>query len=114
MVETDEDQTEITLRRLQEMPMPVDLLVNLKNSQQKLYYIPLTIMRGQKENPYNMPWTQLEDWSWANPEYRFLIDLPKEDILSVVIDPTFFLADINRENNLYLQEERETSSKAEK
>lgn len=114
VVETDEDQTEITLRRLQEMPMPVDLLVNLKNSQQKLYYIPLTIMRGQKENPYNMPWTQLEDWSWANPEYRFLIDLPKEDILSVVIDPTFFLADINRENNLYLQEERETSSKAEK
>ena len=114
VVETDEDQTEITLRRLQEMPMPVDLLVNLKNGQQKLYYIPLTIMRGQKENPYNMPWTQLEDWSWANPEYRFLIDLPKEDILSVVIDPTFFLADINRENNLYLQEERETSSKAEK
>ena len=114
VVENDEDQTEITLRRLQEMPMPVDLLVNLKNGQQKLYYIPLTIMRGQKENPYNMPWTQLEDWSWANPEYRFLIDLPKEDILSVVIDPTFFLADINRENNLYLQEERETSSKAEK
>ena len=114
VVETDEDQTEITLRRLQEMPMPVDLLVNLKNGQQKLYYIPLTIMRGQKENPYNIPWTQLEDWSWANPEYRFLIDLPKKDIISVVIDPTFFLADINRENNLYLQEERETSSKAEK
>ena len=114
VIKTNENQTEITLKRLQEMPMPVDLLLNLKNGQQKLYYIPLTIMRGQKENPYNMPWTQLEDWSWANPEYRFLIDLPKESILSVVIDPTFFLADINRENNLYLQEESETSSKTEK
>ncbi len=114
VIKTNENQTEITLKRLQEMPMPIDLLVNLKNGQQRLYYIPLTIMRGQKDNPYNMPWIQLEDWSWANPEYRFLIDLPAENILSVVIDPTFFMADINRENNLYLHEKSETSSKAEK
>ena len=114
VVDINKDQTEITLSRLQEMPMPVDLLVNLKNGQQILYYIPLTIMRGEKENPYNMPWTQLEDWSWANPDYRFFIDHPKENILSIVIDPTFFLADINRDNNLYLYEENKTSSETEK
>ena len=113
VVAQNENQTQVSLERLEAMPMPIDLLVNLKDGQQKLYYIPLALMRGEKENPYALEWTQLSDWTWANPNYSFVIDEPIENIQSIIIDPTFFLADINRENNLYVPEEIEISSKSD-
>lgn len=100
-----ENQTEVVLERIGQMPMPIDLLVNLKEEDQRLYYIPLALMRGEKENPYALDWTLMEDWTWANPEYRFVVDVPLEKIQSIIIDPTFFMADIDRENNLYVAEE---------
>lgn len=100
-----ENQTEVVLERIGQMPMPIDLLVNLKEEEQRLYYIPLALMRGEKENPYAIDWTLMEDWTWANPEYRFVVDVPLEKIQSIIIDPTFFMADIDRENNLYVAEE---------
>lgn len=100
-----ENQTEVVLERIGQMPMPIDLLVNLKEEEQRLYYIPLALMRGEKENPYALDWTLMEDWTWANPEYRFVVDVPLEKIQSIIIDPTFFMADIDRENNLYVAEE---------
>lgn len=100
-----ENQTEVVLERIGQMPMPIDLLVNLKEEEQRLYYIPLAMMRGEKENPYALDWTLMEDWTWANPEYRFVVDVPLEKIQSIIIDPTFFMADIDRENNLYVAEE---------
>ena len=52
-----------------------------------------------------MFWRQMEDWTWAKPAYRFVVDVPIEKIQSIIIDPTFFMADIDRENNLYVAEE---------
>ncbi len=103
----NENQTEVVLERVGLMPMPIDLLVNLDGDEQMLYYIPLALMRGEKENPYALDWTLLDDWTWANPVYRFVLDVPLEKIQSIIIDPTFFMADIDRENNLYLPKETE-------
>lgn len=105
-----ENQTEVVLERIGPMPMPIDLLVNLNEEKQELYYIPLALMRGEKENPYTLDWKLMDDWSWANPIYRFVVDIPKENIQSMIIDPTFFMADIDRENNLYLAEENKEPS----
>lgn len=33
------------------------------------------------------------------PEYLLVIDRPKDDIVSVIIDPTGYMADVNRKNN---------------
>ena len=79
--------------------MPLEVLVNLKDGKKKIYYIPITLMRGEKENPYNIEWSVLKDWPWAFPEYGFVIDENQKDIESIVIDPTMYMADINRNNN---------------
>ena len=78
------------------MPMPIDVLVRFKNGTSQLYNIPLTMMRGHR--PLEGA-KLLESWSWAQPYYVFEINVSKEDLLEVVIDPLGFTADVNRKNN---------------
>jgi len=85
--------------------MPLDVLVNYKDGSQAFFYIPLPLMRGEKENPYQLPWAVLKDWAWAYPEYQFDIPQPKSNISSIVIDPSQLMADIIPENNYILLEQ---------
>ena len=62
-------------------------------------------MRGEKENPYNFSWKIIKDWAWSFPEYTFQIDRPLEDISFIVIDPTGYMADVNRNNNEYFKQD---------
>jgi aminopeptidase N len=89
-------KTKIVLKRGKQMPMPIDLLVVLKDGSSLLFNIPLTMMRGNKplENT-----TLLDSWSWAQPYYVFELNVAKENIQEVVIDPLGFTADVNRKNN---------------
>ena len=73
--------------------------MNYKDGTQEVFYIPIALMRGTKENPYAVKWSVLEDWSWANPNYDFFIDHPLDGIESIIIDPTFLMADIDRSDN---------------
>lgn len=96
--------TQVNLKRIGLMPMPLDILVKYKDGSQEFYYIPITLMRGEKENPYGAPWNVEKDWSWSNPKYSFLIDREKEDIDLIIIDPTYYMADVNRDNNTFTNE----------
>ena len=89
-------KTKIVLKREKQMPMPIDLLVVLKDGSSLLFNIPLTMMRGNRplENT-----TLLDSWSWAQPYYIFELNVSKENIQEVVIDPLGFTADVNRKNN---------------
>ena len=42
------NSTAITLQRIGQMPMPVEVLVSLNDGSHQTYYIPLTMMRGGK------------------------------------------------------------------
>ncbi len=81
------------------MPMPLDVLVKFEDGSTSMYYIPIPLMRGEKENPYKLDWVVLEDWAWAYSEYLIEINKAKGEVSEVLIDPSFFMADINRENN---------------
>ena len=59
---------------------------------------------GIKENPYSIKWTVHKDWPWARPEYEFAVNRPKTDIVDIYIDPSYYMADINRENNSYFNQ----------
>src|SRR5690606_29233290 len=73
-VETEGENTEITLERIGLMPMPIDLYVSYEDGTQELYYIPLRMMWGEKPNPFTaLQRTVLEAWPWANPIYNFEI-----------------------------------------
>tara|TARA_X000001036_G_scaffold271276_1_gene251863 strand:- start:1463 stop:3310 length:1848 start_codon:yes stop_codon:yes gene_type:complete len=100
--ETNKNTT-ITLERIGSMPMPLDILINYNDGSYEIQYIPISLMRGEKKNPYNLPWNINKDWAWSRPEYTLQIEREKKDITAIVVDPTGYMADVNRNNNEYFK-----------
>jgi len=92
----------ITLERIGLMPMPIDLQVNFADGSSRLYYIPLQMMRGEKSFG-DSPVTVLRDWAWARPTYSFEVEGSSE-IVSIIIDPSGRMADVQKENNRFEKE----------
>ena len=102
-VEKSNKKSIITLKRIGLMPMPLEVLVKLKDDTEEFYYIPITLMRGEKKKPdYAERWTQVEDWSWAYKNYILEIDHELESIQSININPTGLIADSNSLNDIIL------------
>lgn len=89
--------TTIDLQRIGNFPMPVDLVVILTDGSQANLNIPLRIMRGSKST--EKEWLVVDAWPWTNTEYRLTMDIPVNEILSVMIDPTGRMADIDPTND---------------
>jgi hypothetical protein len=100
-VEDKGESTHVTLERVDKMPMPLDVLVTYTNGEQELFYIPLRIMRGEKENDSNYSRNVMQDWPWVFPTYLMVIPRSVDTIESIEIDPSGRMADINRGNNNY-------------
>ena len=104
-VVADGDKTKIVLERIGLMPMPLDILVVDADGNQETYYVPLRMMRGEKENPYpSLKRTVMEDWPWTNPTYELLIDKSVENVAGILVDPSKLMADVDQENNTYQPE----------
>jgi len=100
-VTREETTTQVQLLRKELMPMPLEILVVLKDGTNELHYVPISLMRGEKENPYPIKWIVHPDWSWSNLDYTLTIDHNKEDIETIIIDPSNLMADIDKSNNYY-------------
>ena len=101
-VESEGQKTKVVLERIGDMPMPLDILVVNSDGTQEIYYVPLRMMRGEKDNPYpNLKRTVLEDWAWAHQTYGFTINKPVGTIKAIVIDPSQLMADVDGENNVH-------------
>ncbi|WP_299246946.1 M1 family metallopeptidase [uncultured Aquimarina sp.] len=99
-----EKKTSITLERIGLMPMPIDVYVEYLDGTKESFYIPLRMMRKEKDNPFpKMKRTLLDDWAWTNPTYSLEISKPKSAIKTISIDITKQMADIDTSNNSYLQ-----------
>jgi aminopeptidase N len=98
----NEGATYVTLSRIGEFPMPVDLLVTFRDGTKELYYIPMNEMLGNKpvENDKVLR-NDLVAWPWVNQTYSLRINRQPEDISSIEIDPTQRMADVNRRNNKF-------------
>ena len=86
----------VTLERIGEMPMPIDLEVTYTDGSKESIYIPLQMMRGEKPTTAKL----LDDWAWTNPTYIF--DTRKA-VQNVIIDKSGLMADVNLENNTTLK-----------
>ncbi|MEL6811007.1 MAG: M1 family metallopeptidase [Bacteroidota bacterium] len=94
-------KTKVTLERKGLMPMPIDLYVVFEDGTEQSFYIPLQMMRGEKENPTaSINRTVLEDWAWAYPTYEFEIPAGKK-VKQMKIDPSGLMADVDDKNNSY-------------
>lgn len=100
----DKTTTKVTLQRIGRMPMPLDIIVVYEDGTQESFYVPLQMMHYVKDNPYpNLNRTVLNSWDWAHPTFEFTIDKPKSAIKIVMLDPAELMADINKENNVYMK-----------
>ena len=105
-VVADGEKTKMVMERIGPMPMPMDILVVYTDGTQEIFYAPLRMMRGEKDNPYpNLNRTVLPDWPWAYPTYEFTINKPKKSIRAIVLDPSQLMADIDKNNNIYQAQE---------
>lgn len=96
-----DEAVEIVLERIGLMPMPIDLVITYKDGTKEQIYLPLAIMRGEKENESGMPERSFtEDWPWTSITKSIVLDRKIETIKSIEIDPSGRLADIERENNI--------------
>ncbi len=103
----DKNTTNIELTRIGRMPMPLDVVVTLKDGSIKVYNVPLRIMRAEKtKSIYENLEVVSEDWPWTNPSFKLCISVPKKDIQKIEIDPSLRLADTDRTNNAYPQEKK--------
>ena len=92
-VKSVSDKT-ITLERIGQMPMPIDVDVVYTDGSKESFNIPLRIMRGQKPTTA----TVLKDWTWAHPTYSFTTS---KTVKSVEIDKSKLMADVNLDNNTH-------------
>lgn len=94
------NETYVTLERIGEFPMPIDLYVTYRDGTTEIFYIPVNETLGSKQvENRSMQRTDLLAWPWVNPNYVVRINKKAAEIASVEIDPTLRLADIDRKNN---------------
>jgi len=84
----------ITLERIGQMPMPIDLEVTYEDGTTERFNIAIEMMRGNKPTAA----TILKDWGWAYPTYSFETS---KNVKAVVIDKSGLMADIDLSNNRF-------------
>jgi len=95
----DKKTTSIKLTKVGMMPMPVDLVVTESNGDKTYITIPLQMMRGAKKKDGDITYEVYPDWPWTNESYTLELPIKSKKIVSVEIDPSFRLADIDKERN---------------
>ncbi|MEK6781315.1 MAG: M1 family metallopeptidase [Bacteroidota bacterium] len=106
IVEQD-TSTFVTLDRIGEFPMPIDLVVTYMDGIKEMYYIPMNELMGNKPvEDSSVQRVDLSTWPWVNPNYTLKIRRKASDILLLEIDPGQRMADINRKNNKVIVSER--------
>lgn len=108
-VEADGEMTKVNLQRNGLMPMPVDVDVTYADGSEETFYIPLQMMRWEKPAKEGTKRTVKEDWAWGFPSYELEIPTSEKEIISIEIDSSQLMADINRNNNTWSKSETENT-----
>lgn len=94
------DSAWITVERVGEMLMPVDVLVMDGERTERMYHIPLSLMLGpRKEALSPLPVTHLPAWTWTAPTYTFGVPVPAAGLERVRLDANGRQADADRSND---------------
>ncbi len=90
--------TLVALRRVGEIPLPVEVLVRFRDGTFERHYVPLDYQLGLRKN-LDSATTVHDPWNFVAEEYRIRISRPRGDIQSVTIDPDERTSDTNRADN---------------
>jgi hypothetical protein len=92
-------KSKITLKRIGEIPMPVDVVLTFKDGTQQLHYVPMYLMFGEKQAEDNMQRKVYPLWKWTHPTYIIEFDKRLTELITAEIDPSQRMADVDRKNN---------------
>jgi aminopeptidase N len=95
----DKASKRVLLKRKENMPMPLEILATFEDGSKQLYYIPVDLMFGSKK--FNKDVVILDSWKWVSSEYSFFISEQEKNLVSLEIDPSKRLADINQDDNFF-------------
>ena len=95
----DDGKISLSVNRIGKIPMPIEIEVLYEDLSTDIYYIPLSIMRGKKDNS-NGKFILLEDWEWVNESYQIDLDDSDKKIKKIEINPSGKLADVDKTNNI--------------
>ena len=97
-LENTDKGVRLSIKNNGNLPMPVEFRVITKQGKTLNFYIPLVNMWGSKPSNYK----ELPAWAWTTPIYGIeLQGLKQDQIESIEIDPGYWTADVDRDNNLY-------------
>ncbi|HMK26557.1 MAG TPA: M1 family metallopeptidase [Chitinophagaceae bacterium] len=93
-------KTKVRLRRIDLMPMPIDLQITFKDGSRELHYVPMNLMYGEKPvEDSTIPRKVYEPWKWTHSTYTIETNRKLADFTIVEIDPSQRMADVERKNN---------------
>ncbi|MFN5334175.1 MAG: M1 family metallopeptidase [Bacteroidota bacterium] len=92
-------ETFIRIKRKNEMPMPIDVQLTFKDNKKENHYIPMYLMFGEKPTEDTIPRSVHAPWKWTDPLFVFKCNRKLTDIISIEIDPSQRMADVDRKNN---------------
>lgn len=92
--------SKIRLKRLGQMPMPIDLQLQFKDGTTEMHYVPLNLMYGVKSAENDKPRIVHEEWKWTHPTYIVESKRRLTDLKVVEIDPSKRMADVEKNNNV--------------
>lgn len=90
----------VRLKRIGQMPMPIDLEITFKDSTIENHYIPIDLTMGNKLAEGGEDRTVHPAWNWTNPTYNVIFDKKIFDVKRVEIDPTKRMADVDLNDNV--------------
>ncbi|MDB5251249.1 MAG: peptidase, partial [Flaviaesturariibacter sp.] len=97
---TDGAGTRIRLRDIGQVPMPLDVKLTFRDGTSEWHYIPQYLQFGEKPAEKGQEARKVyEAWKWTHPTYEIETGHKLTDIISVEIDPSLRMADIDRKNN---------------
>jgi len=92
-------KTKIRIKRVGQMPMPVDLQLKFKDGSAEMHYIPLDLMYGAKPAEDTITRRIYPAWHWTDETYVIESERRLADISIAEIDASQRLADVERKNN---------------
>ena len=91
--------TKLRIRRIGQLPMPIDIVLTKKDGSKEYHTIPLNLMFGAKKEDEGIKPIVHEEWRWTHPTFVIETKTALRDFIKVEIDPTQRMADVDRRNN---------------
>jgi Peptidase family M1 domain len=91
--------SKIRIKRIGQLPMPIDVQLTRKDGSVETHSIPLNLMYASKKEDNAIKPIIEPEWRWTHPSYILEIKTRLKEFNKIEIDATQRMADVDRRNN---------------